>query len=300
MRVGQVHQDRAERSLPPRSEETSAEERAQEGSLTFREVTFHEVGRVADPHYHRARAFVVWVTGPSLGGIFATAPQRLPDLEMAITLYARLFSAPQTRALFSDARAFGVERLVFDAMLHDTPRMLGGLEIGSARGAIVLPEGWSRAWWVGAIAMKVVTPMPTRVFSDQREAWDWLGGTDEELAAVQQLTATLSTHSEVRTALEDALRADPSLTIARAAALLGSSARSLQRALSATHETFADLKARARADLAIARLVETDDKIDAVATFAGFRSRSHFVSWFRRTTGKSPGDFRESRKPKDL
>ena len=264
----------------------------------FREVALDEVGRVAEPHYVRTGALVLWVASPVLAGAFATGPQRLPDLAVAVMLYERLFPESARRALLSDARGFGVDRSVFDAMIREVPGKVAAAGLAPARIALLMPTDWSQAWWVGVVSMGQLSPLPTRAFFDEREAWRWLGAREEERVAVQALTSRLSP-SAVQGELKAQLQADPSLTIQRAAHLLGTSARSVQRALSAAGETFADLKARARADLAIARLVETDDKIDAVATFAGFRSRSHFVSWFRRVTGKSPGDFRQSQKPKD-
>jgi len=81
-------------------------------------------------------------------------------------------------------------------------------------------------------------------------------------------------------------------TLESAARLLGSSTRSLQRVLQTSGESFAQLRDRARREIAAARLAHSDDKIDAVASDTGFRSRSHFVTWFRRLTGFSPAAFR--------
>jgi AraC-like DNA-binding protein len=261
--------------------------------VRFREVAFEDVGRVSEPHYVRGPAFVVWVTGPALAGIFATAPVRVPDLERALTLYPQLCAAPHSRSLFSDARTFSAEGAVFGAMLHATSELMGSRTSRGGRAAIVLPEGWSRAWWIGAAAMDVIAPMPTKVFSEHRDAWAWLGASDAEREAVEQLTATFSTQAELRARLEGMLRAEPGLGVERASRQLGASARALQRILSATGESFADVRARARAEIASARLTHSDDKIDTVAAETGFRSRSHFIAWFRGLTGMSPAAFRE-------
>lgn len=268
----------------------SGERPVADGVIGFREVDIDEVGRVEAAHYYRAKAFVVWVGDPSVAGVFSTAPQQVEDLQPAKVLYARLYARPSTRLLYTDLRGFGGERLVFDALL--TGAAAQASVAMSVRTAAVLPADWSRAWWLGALAMGVIVDTPIRAFVDGASAWEWLGAPAEIFPAVQQLTATFATDAGLTQALSSHLQADPTLTLESAARLLGSSTRSLQRVLQTSGESFAQLRDRARREIAAARLAHSDDKIDAVASDTGFRSRSHFVTWFRRLTGFSPAAFR--------
>ena len=264
--------------------------------MGFLEVGFEDVALVASPHYHRAPAFVMWVASPELAGIFPTAPQGLSDLDPAATFFARLGASPRFRMLYVDLRGFGAEGLVFKSLLERAPVID---DLSPVRTSVVLPEDWTRAWWVGAVEIGVTVSAPSRAFTDSAAAWAWLCAPEHLLPAVESLTATFGTAATLRTDLYARLKSDPSLTIERAAHALSSSARSLQRQLRAAGDTFADLRSRARAEIAASRLADTDDKLEVIAASAGFRSRSHFVSWFRRVTGKSPADFRQSQKPKD-
>lgn len=258
--------------------------------IVFREVDFDEVGRVEGPHYYRGRSFVIWVGDDTIAGAFPTAPQQIEDLPPVRTLYARLCPRPTTRCLHSDLRGFGSERLVFEALLTGAAAQF--TVAMAARTAAILPSDWSRAWWIGVLAMRVIVSTPIRGFADSPSAWAWLGAPPELLAPAQRLTADLATDVSVTRALSAHLQADPTLTLEGAARLLGSSTRSLQRVLQTTGESFAELRDRARAEIAAARLADSDDKVDAVAADTGFRSRSHFVTWFRRLTGFTPAAFR--------
>jgi AraC-like DNA-binding protein len=290
MRVGQMRQEHSGQS--PSAHE-SAETHRGAPALTFREVTFDEVGRVADPHYHRARAFVVWVASPALVGIFPIAPQGVSDLEPALTLYLRLCQPSGTRLLYCDLRGFGLDNATFESMLHSSSIRRAAFETRPLRASVVLPDDWTRPWWVGAVELGETIAAPTRAFVDGASAWRWLEAPEHVRHAVDELTAHHAVASTLHADLHVLFRADPALGMQRAARVLGLSLRSIQRALRARGETFADLRNRARAEVALTGLAKTDQKVDAVAASAGFRSRSHFVAWFRKLTGNTPAEFRE-------
>jgi len=89
-------------------------------------------------------------------------------------------------------------------------------------------------------------------------------------------------------AVEAALRAQPNQTLAGVAQALSLSSRSLQRLLTNQGETFAAVRSRVRLRLAEKHLAD-NMQIKAVANAIGFRSASHFVSWYRDLTGTTPG-----------
>lgn len=261
-----------------------------EPGLTFVETGVEGFGRLTTPHYLRLPSIVLWVAGADLAGAFAIAPQPLSALEHVQRLYVQLYEPPNARALYTDLRAFEAEREMLAEILASTPGRTA--RAYPTRVAVVLGEGWIRAWWVGIVAMGVFTGGPTRPFTDPVDGWNWVGAPEPVRTAVNELTVRLSPDSDVRAQLAAMLRVDPTVTLESAARKLGVSARSLQRALRATGDGFAELRDRSRADIAAARLLRSDDKIDAVASDTGFRSRSHFVAWFRRLTGMTPAAFR--------
>lgn len=51
---------------------------------------------------------------------------------------------------------------------------------------------------------------------------------------------------------------------------------------------------RRRLDVARERIVADDDTLKEIAFALGFRHASHFTAWFRRQTGVSPSEYRQS------
>ncbi|MFH9731411.1 AraC family transcriptional regulator [Streptomyces sp. NPDC017260] len=93
----------------------------------------------------------------------------------------------------------------------------------------------------------------------------------------------------------DAVRADPAhqRTLTGWAAALGCSARTLTRAFQAeTGTSFARWVAAVRAQHAV-QLLARGFEVDVVADAVGYRSASAFGAAFRRTTGTTPGRFRD-------
>ncbi len=261
----------------------------------FAPVDLEQLGRAPSPHYFRGGAFVVWCSEP-FGGIFATGPQRMADLEQVKGLFSPFVRSAPRRSLFVDARRFGVDGSILEATLRAGPDVLGAAGTHVVRASVLLPAGWTRAWWVGALQLAVWGPVPAKAFTDVDDAWRWLEAPAGLSAAVETLRETASSEPDLRAALEEKLRADPTLDIESVARGLRRSPRSLQRTLRAAGATFAGIRDRARADTAAAMLLETDSKIAAVASRVGFRSRSHFVAWFCQLTGQTPGEFRRLRR----
>jgi AraC-like DNA-binding protein len=230
---------------------------------------------------------MLWVASPSLAGVCLSGNQRSSDLRLAHAVRAQVFGPPHRRALFCDIRRFRTDDLsIFEAMLS-APRAT------HTRASVLLPDGWSRAWWLGAFAMGALNATPARVFTDPAEGWAWVGGAEPLRLELYAHIARPSNARAPLSALEALLRVEPSRDLESSARALGLSSRSLQRTLRQAGATFGDVRDRARAEIASARLVQSDDKVDSVAADTGFRSRSHFIAWFRRLTGLSPAAFRE-------
>jgi AraC-like DNA-binding protein len=258
--------------------------------ISFVETGSDDIGLLPQPHYVRLPTLVLWVAGPSLGGVFSTARHPLSELQDAQRLYLRLYEPPNARALYTDLRAFEAEREMLAAILEGATSRIATAR--PTRASMVLGEGWLRAWWIGVVAMRAFNTGPARAFTHTSAAWRWVGAPEPVSIAVDALTAQLSPGRELRSQLQALLQLEPALTLEDAARKLGLSSRTLQRALRDEGVRFAELRDRSRAEIAAARLSRTDDKIDAVASDTGFRSRSHFVTWFRRLTSTTPAEFR--------
>lgn len=267
------------------------------GGALVRPVAFEEVDaahflQTHLPQVCRGANFVAW-SEATTAGIFATGTQTLADLHISQGFCRRQLVEGPPRALLIDARDFGVDALSLDNLLHASPLQGARDATNVVRISVILPLGWSRAFWLGAIALGVGGATPARGFTDPDAAWRWLGASEATRLAVEQLRAAASP-SKLEADLRAQLRTNPTLSIGEAARALKSSPRSLQRALKDAGLTFAEARSRARAALARELLRETDEKLDAVAAKAGFRSRTYFASWFQKVVGQSPDAFRRS------
>nr|MBS0019212.1 helix-turn-helix transcriptional regulator [Gammaproteobacteria bacterium] len=102
------------------------------------------------------------------------------------------------------------------------------------------------------------------------------------------------TVSAVRQAIADLL---PSChpTIGRAAAVLGTPVRTLQRRLHELGMTYGDLVDQVRWEEACQRLGDPRTRIVSVAAAVGYRDRSSFSRAFVRWTGVAPKEYQRQR-----
>lgn len=97
---------------------------------------------------------------------------------------------------------------------------------------------------------------------------------------------------ELVVALEAALRASPGADLDQVARALALSKRSLQRALVRHGSSFQAVRDRVRLAHAEHLLRDADAKVSGVARDIGFASAGHFIVWFRRHRGVTPGLWR--------
>lgn len=84
--------------------------------------------------------------------------------------------------------------------------------------------------------------------------------------------------------------------IVEVAEMVGLSVRSLQRKLSLAGLTYSGLLEQVRFNNAIKLLSDTEDKIIDVAFSSGYADPAHFTRAFRRISGLTPREFRDSRR----
>jgi AraC-like DNA-binding protein len=80
--------------------------------------------------------------------------------------------------------------------------------------------------------------------------------------------------------------------VGKAAKIMGTSVRTLQRALSGAGVTYSNVVEHARLETAAEMLINSNLKIIDIAYNLGYQDPSHFSRAFRRISGVSPRDFR--------
>jgi AraC-like DNA-binding protein len=246
--------------------------------------------------YLVARRHLVWCHSAKLLGVALWGrPDEGDVVELLETL--AVVRAPGVDSGFdflTDARHVdGVDpagfRLAADYAQKELQRLRGRHRLAFVHGA-----GFSGTVISGLFA-HVLPQASSRGFSEPAAAFAWLG---QKRAAV-----------EVAPLVDGAVGAPPFTATVRnflrtcsgerpleeAARALGCSARSMQRRLQDEGTSFRKLVEDARVSAAVALLVDSDEKLGAIAARLGFSSLATFSRLVRRVTGRSPSAFRASR-----
>jgi AraC-like DNA-binding protein len=160
--------------------------------------------------------------------------------------------------------------------------------------AFVHGAGFSGTVLSGLFA-HVLPQASSRGFSDPAAAFDWLGhkrASGEIARLVDAAVGAPPTTATVRNFLRTRTG---ELRLEEAARALGCSPRSLQRRLDDEGTSFRKLADDARVSAAIPLLIDTDEKLGAIAARLGFSSLATFSRLVRRVTGRSPSAFRARR-----
>jgi AraC-like DNA-binding protein len=251
--------------------------------------------------YLAGRSFVIWVKSPTLAGTIyfgATDAEDLPALVELFALPIHAALATPFDAVIDSSRVTNLSLSSFEA-LGQNVEMMAPLAARMRRVACVRPPGMAGSTLAGVFYERVVPRFNAALFTDASEAFAWLGRPDAAAACdeaeriVGELVAAPIGLRNLREYLAGRL-SDP--TLEGAARHLGSSPRTLQRTLLAAGTNFRQEVDRARARAAEAWLLDSDDKVEAIARQVGCSSSSHFATLFRRVTGETPGDFRARRR----
>jgi len=167
--------------------------------------------------------------------------------------------------------------------------------------AVVMPVNPAGAALSGIGPMLGIT-YPLHFAASVDDALAWLGWTPgsagaaatAEIAAVaEEARAVPATVRRMRMWLEGALEA---ATIDAAAEALAMAPRSLQRELAEVGTSFSDELVAARVRVAAQLLIETDDKVEAVARAVGYATASRLAEAFRKLLGETPAEYRAKRR----
>lgn len=192
--------------------------------------------------------------------------------------------------LFDAAGITAIDVRAFDALASFVRERRERYAELVSRVANVMPAGLTGSVVAGFFDV-VGVPSEGRNFVSRADAMAWLGRA-ELTAEVDRLAAMLDEDPLLRE-LRGLILAQP--TLAKAARELGVSPRSLQRKLAEAGTSFQRELAAARVAAAERRLLDTDDKIEAIAIDVGCASLQSFGAMFRRVTGESPAEWRRRR-----
>ena len=257
---------------------------------------------LADPigRYVVGRTFVVWVQTPSRFGFYRFGTLDIAD-EPAMSMLFALPSSPKLGlgydCVFDFYAVDAIYRRSYDIWIGDNAvRARAEVSKRGRRFAMVRPQGMVGATFAG-LFHDPVAASNSELFADREAALAWIGVApgSAERREIDDVLAPFEQAPLLRQVRElfaaDLARA----SLDRAAATLGHSARSLQRHLAALGTSFRDELSHCRLVAAQRILLETDDKIDAIAAELGFKSTAAFTTMFGRVIGESPSVFRERR-----
>jgi len=220
------------------------------------------------------------------------------DVRAVTTAWSRVIvERTPYRSIIDASRTSRVDPRAFGVLIEHLVRLRGDYAGLIERQALVRPDGV-----VGAVVsgLQEITGygVAFRLFTSLDEAVRWLEprGPEEVLVEARRYLERWTGGSPTAALLRRELAKDlATSTVATAARALGMSVRSLQRRLEDEGLSFRDLLEEARFERAAQLLLDTDDKVAAVAREAGFESESAFAAFFRRKSGLSPTEYRARR-----
>jgi AraC-like DNA-binding protein len=242
--------------------------------------------------------FVLWVQSPERLGAMHVGSYDARDAETITALFP-LFDHPALAPQYDILHDLGDLRSLDTQMFAFFEKFLRGwidvLVRRVRRVAAVRPEGLIGGALAGLFHDWVAPRLAAQLCDDRSAAYAWLGLADAEvgeLEAARDAIAGPTTLRRVRDAIEQELEG---ASLASLATRLGVGTRTLQRQLQLLGTSFRDEVARVRIEVAKRRLLDTDDKVAAIARTVGFASNASFSAAFLKVVGVPPSMFRVRR-----
>jgi AraC-like DNA-binding protein len=252
--------------------------------------------------YLRGKHYLFWCHGPRLLG--SAHWGRTPEPELReVLLLLEVIGSPALSAPFdvvTDARNVATAPAItgFELALRHTRERVNAMGQLVRRHAILHSGGLSGCLVAGFLPL-IGVRHSFQLFTDPGEAFAWLDNPDADAArsVVEKLTHEAHALPALVGAVRDYLsRRDAVFRVDAAARALGLSARSLQRGLLEHGTSFRDELGRARVHAAVPRVLETEEKLAAIARGLGYSSLSAFTRAYRRETGETPSQARARRR----
>ena len=233
---------------------------------------------------------VVWMQNPSRLGMFLTGPLNAADVASLGSLGA-IYSHSDVKAPFDVLHDLSALTVFDDTTLAQFERWYtANSEAGRVRRIAVVRAGGLASPSVAKLFAQVIASgFDAKLCATRTEAYEFLEISDEDGNALDPLAGESPRMRQFRDRL---LGEVANASLARSAAGVGLSTRSLQRLLAGHRTTFRRELAKARIRRAQTILLECEDKLEAIARELGFSSASNFSTMFARAVGQSPGAFR--------
>ena len=246
-------------------------------------------------------SFAAWCATPRLVGTIHFGVRTAHDSGTLAKLYALSDHPELEPPLWRVVDGRFLDRIEEDAWSFMVARVgpvterLGDL---FERQAVIVPPGVRGAKLAGLLG--ALGPGDKfRTFTDAPAAYAWAapdGGAAAHTRVEQLLAMLVSRSPLVRVqAWVAAHLADA--TVDGCARALGTSARSLQRALHLAGHSFRSVLLSARSEAAAALLASPDTKVESVARLVGASSSSHLARMLKRAGSSAPSKLRRSRSP---
>jgi AraC-like DNA-binding protein len=275
-----------------RPTETAAFELRRVGSCD--EMLRRDPGR----RYATGDNLMLWRTRPDLCGLVLWGRMSFDE----VRLLERIFDDSKRRDIAApcdfilDTRHLhGLDAALYEGLTHAASRRLPDIRRRIRRHALLRSSGLIGAA-VSGFYVALDVEIEWRVFTALAPALGWLDEPHPDALAARLDRLVMEAVSE--SSLADRLRAviagysGGSMSLEDVSRSLGMSPRTLQRTLAAVGTSFRDEVHRARLAMSRKLLLETDDKIAAIAHRIGFSTEANFITFFRRSTGESPAAWR--------
>jgi AraC-like DNA-binding protein len=249
-------------------------------------------------HFIAGRTFVVWARAPRLIGASYFGrldPEDHGPLLQLFDLYRHSALEAPYEVVIDGSQLAAIDMPGF-CLLSQYLSRWSDIAPRIQRFAFVQPPSTTGLAHIAAAGLFHQTIAPTvssRFVESRAQAFEWLRVSPDVAASVE---AVLHGNHEpellrdLRRHLADDLHG---ATLERAARALGTSTRSLQRRLSELQTSFRAQLDSVRIGAAKTLLLESELKIEAIASEVGCRSPSVLYELFRRLLGESPLQFRQ-------
>jgi AraC-like DNA-binding protein len=221
----------------------------------------------------------------------------IADLLSALPVEGSPLAEPRARLV--DIRRLGAtEPASFASFVDHFVKHHERLATSVRRAAVVRAPGIGAALAAGFNAVAPM-PYPVEFFTEASAGLAWLGAESAASLALEldelwtEVSGTTRLLHDLRAHLRTDLREG---TIARAAAALGMSTRSLQRRMAEQQSTFQEELLRVRVQRGEELLLGTSYPLSRIAAEVGFASARHFGVVFREATGEPPRRWRVRRR----
>jgi AraC-like DNA-binding protein len=244
--------------------------------------------------YLSGRTFIYFYPSREVNGFVAWGRPDEDDLRRLVRVLDAAFhpDAPPHLSYVDLRRLEGVDANAFSLLVGYLEAKQRDFHSRIRRQALLRPAGVPGAIVAGFY--KVFEPTyPVQVFADAEEAVAWLGVEPALPDEIDRLVeAALGVPPTVR-AVREAVEADlAGAELASVAKRLGMTGRTLQRRLHQAGTTFQAELNRAQVRVAQSMLLDTDQKLTAIASAVGCATLQHFSALFRKHTGESPSQWR--------